>query len=329
MAMPVATKAYNFDTNNSVNTGVLLTDRQTMILGVKNALKAAGWTVMGSSGYLGGAAWTCDANDNWDVVGAVVFAAEGANHAWIRLQNAALAGGTFELLLNCFSVNGAVGVSVSVSGFTVGGTTANAPTKADSTAICSDTTANGSWTTSAAQHYWHTAVSADLKCTRFFVTRGGKCTTFGCIEEMQNPVAGVLAADNWVVWYCPCLSAVTDKPTVALMSDVTTYGFSRVNATATAVKYSLTVEGSVDEPIVDTLTAANPRDGGASPLCPIGLLTTSSAANAYGRDGELFDMWFGRTNLITGSTYPGDGSKAFAQFGQLVIPWDGSAPSIS
>jgi hypothetical protein len=77
------------------------------------------------------------------------------------------------------------------------------------------------------------------------------------------------------------------------------------------------------------VVGTNPRDSSTSPLYPLGLFTTASLTVAYGRDGELFDLWLARADIINGSTYPGDGSRAFLQVGDFVLPWDGSVPSLS
>ena len=57
------------------------------------------------------------------------------------------------------------------------------------------------------------------------------------------------------------------------------------------------------------------------PLTPIGL--ASLDAGQVGRHGELFDLWFGSTAANHGDTYPGDATRQFVQFGDLVFPWDG------
>jgi hypothetical protein len=64
-----------------------------------------------------------------------------------------------------------------------------------------------------------------------------------------------------------------------------------------------------------------PNDfNGEWPITTIGL--TSQTAGAVGRHGQLFDIWFG-SDFLHGKTYPNTLEKQFAQFHNIVVPWNG------
>ena len=63
------------------------------------------------------------------------------------------------------------------------------------------------------------------------------------------------------------------------------------------------------------------RDGytGETPFIAPGIIVTGHGYRGW--KGKVQDMWWGGGSH--GDTYPDDGSKQFAQFGQLIVPWDG------
>jgi hypothetical protein len=89
--------------------------------------------------------------------------------------------------------------------------------------------------------------------------------------------------------------------------------------------------GSTTPATYQFTAVGNPQDGDAWPMLPIGVWTFSDNTYAYGRHGEVYDLWWAPANLITGSTFPGDGSKTHIQLGNaFVIPWDaGVVPVIT
>lgn len=54
----------------------------------------------------------------------------------------------------------------------------------------------------------------------------------------------------------------------------------------------------------------------------------ATGPSGRGRFGRLFDLWYGSTRRQTGDTYPNDNTRQFAQFGALVVPWNGTQPRV-
>lgn len=94
------------------------------------------------------------------------------------------------------------------------------------------------------------------------------------------------------------------------------------------VTYYMTQEFASTSVLSTLLNGVNPDDSSAWPILPIGLVTLTSTAYAYGRNGDMYDLWWGCSSAapgpITGSAYDGGGSLQFVQFGHLVMPWDGA-----
>jgi hypothetical protein len=167
------------------------------------------------------------------------------------------------------------------------------------------------------------------ECTRIFVTMNGACIDFLAFEKMRNVSASMLAANNWVAFCRQSESdAATERPTIANFSDISTYGRGWVAATSTARAPYMTCEGAADEPLSDILMCTNPEENDEWDFFPIGIVSTASAANSYGRIGELYDIWWGSWPGTTGQTYPLAGTKDFIRFGTMIFPWDGTRPAI-
>jgi len=73
------------------------------------------------------------------------------------------------------------------------------------------------------------------------------------------------------------------------------------------------------------------------PMYPVGVAVGDSGRR--GHQGMMTDMWMGAAGIsnhnagnswwgvLDGETYPSDGSRKFVQFGNLIMPWTGSAAS--
>jgi hypothetical protein len=346
MAMPTKEKTWNsFDVGNVVNTMAQATDMKAVLLGLKTAMVAAGWTVSLSSN-----ATSSGADDYWDTTTDLNWGTTGAR-SWIVLRNPDFfgAGAHFELLLECrwasssYPMN--LGVKYSPTGDYAGGNTTTLPTATtgvELVTIPTGTADDGNFLQgSTMRRAWHFACSSDRQCTRFFVTqRLGEVihvTTFFAIEHMKAPVAGLADADQFVVlWFSDESVTGTSTKTLVTQWNAAARAKSYV-AGSGAVTYYLTGEFCNGALVRDQIRAANPDDGDSWPLFPIGLVTITNVGYAYGRNGELFDMWWApamNTELATspkntGTTFPNDGSCTFIQLGDLVFPWDGSEPVLT
>jgi hypothetical protein len=334
MTMPTPTKTWSvFDTNNGFNSTSRLWCQQKAMYEFKEFLKAHGWTVERSSGYVGGTTWTAGAADYWDMPEAIVGAISG-NHAWIVLKSANHGGGNLEICILCKQASyyqpPGIYVSAHATGWTGGSTTVD-PTNPPFyvTVYANAASDSGAWAGEPGQHYWNGAASSDGQCIWFWIEHAGFQTMHFFIERIKNPVSGVATADNWAILFRPAQTANTDKLIIGNYVNGA-LGHSHVLASSLACNYFRSVEGcGTDGSHGAMVVGTNPRDSSTSPLYPLGLFTNASLTVAYGRDGELFDLWLARADIINGSTYPGDGSRAFLQVGDFVLPWDGSIPSLS
>jgi len=144
---------------------------------------------------------------------------------------------------------------------------------------------------------------------------------------MKNPL--VAETDEYVAAAKRWANSATDKMTIANFNGAA--ALSAYVSGSGPVTYYMTCEscGSAfgGQGPLPFFTAVNPDDNSAWPILPIGLVTVTSTAYAYGRNGDMYDLWWGSsagTGPITGSAYDGAGSLEFAQFGHMVFPWDGA-----
>jgi hypothetical protein len=345
MAMPTKEKTWTFDVGNVVNTLAEATDMKAILFGLKTAMVAAGWTVQLSSdaASAGAADYWIDTGDlNWGTTGA---------RSWIVLRNPDFfgAGAHFELLLECrwaasdHPTN--LGVKYSPTGDYSGGNTTTLPTATTGVELVTIPTGvhdDGNFIQgSATRRAWHFMCSSDLQCTRFFVTQRlaevVHVTTFFAIERIKNPTSGLGATDQFVVlWYSDESVTGTSTKTLVTQWNAAARAKSYV-AGSGASAYYLTGEFCGTALVRDQIRASNPDDGDSWPLFPMGLVTITNTAWAYGRNGELFDIWWApamNTQLVanpknTGMTYPNDSSRTFIQLGDMVFPWDGSKPLLT
>lgn len=59
-------------------------------------------------------------------------------------------------------------------------------------------------------------------------------------------------------------------------------------------------------------------------MCPVSLISNSPGCK--GHHGFLYDLWWGSIETLVGDTFPGDETQQFVRFGEVIFPWDGSAP---
>jgi len=108
------------------------------------------------------------------------------------------------------------------------------------------------------------------------------------------------------------------KYSLLYQSDSYTHGYQNgpFNIFLTCESYE-SFGGSLGE----KLTGANDIDS-TYPIMPIGIY--SRTAGNRGRHGFVYDLWWGLQNVADLETY--GGSALFAQFSDLIFPWNGSVP---
>lgn len=342
MSLPALTKTWHFNVNNAVAAQANLTATARLTLrSMKNAMLGTGswtdsagssatptnnWTVSGSSNT---STAGMDGTDRWAADSDLVWS-NAATGSWIVLRQAQVST-KYEVLLYLGSVsntNATIGVYVSpnagfgtANGGTNGATNAR-PTATDEILVA--TSAAWGMSTSNTAVRWHVLKSSDGKLTRAFMCRDGFASALWSFEVPSNPVTG---------WSNPSIGVIHGASTAPLASSVLLpsafSGAARfVGTGATAMALAFTGEAirtstAASELVVERVLAANDLSG-EFPLYPIGLYSTTGTSQ--GRHGTVTDMWWGLTNLAESTTYPNDGSRQMCQFGNLVVPWNGTVP---
>jgi hypothetical protein len=326
MALPSLDKTWQYNVNNlRGNTGDNLEDNRDILFMIKQSL--IGETFGGSSlGWTG--TWTVQssspgdgtfgAGDNWADVTDIVWANVGTNHSWIVFRQAATGS---EFCVDCRNSNDSYATIAwsHSAGFGVGSAT-NRPTATDEIELITNAFWVGGLTTPFAARI-HTMISTDGECTRVYAQIRNLTNLVWLFDLAKNPVSG---------WVNPSIALARSGSSTIDMALYTSwneadniYGYHG----ATAMTLYASMEGADDDPLVEQGFVASANDiDGSWPMLPAGLV--SETAGARGRHGELFDFWFGSGYQVSGTTYPDDLSRQFAQFGNIIVPWNGSAPQV-
>lgn len=312
---PTPTKTWNITPNNRIPFVTLLDCQQNYLLGVKNAMKAAGMNVKGSCSAGTGA---MDAADRWNSSGDVTPRATsaGASQAWIVVT---MANGVDVLIAFQGASDDIARVSFSPGGLYVAASTpSNQPTATDEVILMQAVSLIGA--TASGDRVWHALITADAKQMRFLVSRGGVFVGERWSVEEFTPTVDASVNLSPAV----CGIALTNT---APLGTTTTVGQARsiiggiargmtcifgVETFATATNWSNTKTGL--------------QGGSSYPAFPLKI--GSSLAGAEGPLGELIDAWLGRTGAGEGDTYDSKKwigvSGLVGANGGMMWPWDGT-----
>lgn len=316
MALPTLTKTWQHNINNQTPSGSLA-DNRAQLLAIVSALRgftsspatirySCNSTVAGAPG---------DGVNRWTSAANLVWANAGVAHSWMVLF---LPGAGVELLLSCegsATYGSNLLVATSAAGFT-GGSTTLRPTAVDEVVLASATL----FSNNLGSQRWSVQRTADGEQTRILICHSNTPQTLICIEKPANATAG---------WTSPYVLAVSTSLLFSTLSSVN----SRIACRAAGAQcdLSLTCEGgnATTSSIINSTTygvQANELSG-EWPIAPIGIVGLTPGAR--GRHGSLVDMWWGSSGASSGDTYP-TSAPQFAQFGNLIIPWDGvTTPALS
>ena len=329
MALPTLNKTWQFSVNNIVaGSATVLTSCQNLMFAIKNIMKAFGtspWTVWGSNdGQGAGHFGNGDANDRWAASTNLIWAATGANHSWIVLQQGGL-GGNAAICIDCrdastnpynciITMSPSAGFGTANGG--ADGTAVAAPTASDSITVLSAAAWGGTASSILTRSLISAMQSTDGQCTRIFIFRkGGVCGTW-VFDKAKSPISQ---------WISPVFAYIKgDSADAPTDPDTASYA----NLYAANVKSYLTVacsgnftgEGDSANLIGEIMTFAD-EDTLEWPIAAMGVYF--STIGHRGHRGEVFDMWWGSTARVTGDCYPGSGTTLqFIQIGDIILPWD-------
>lgn len=325
MALPSLQKSWQFDTNNSYTAAASVkTSYEQLLYAIKVVLTSFPtnpWTVVASSNTT-----VANTSDNWTSASSVVFGSGASNRSWIVLKQTGISS-NFQLAL--IANNGVLGATgeygmfqISPSaGFTGLTSTSVNPTATDQYKI----QVNDYWTFfspgAAFGFTIHGMQSTDGSCTRLVWCTGGQSNGGLIIDTMQSPVTGLVTP---VAAFCPS----NTHPTATNIWGNATMVASNVNLRKTTGPTTV-ASGFVTMHAGGTYVGAYSSGtinqiSNEYPLMPMGVYSQQSGS--YGFHGFIVDMWNGTTNVAAtnGSTYPDDSTRQFVQFGNTVLPWDGS-----
>ena len=166
----------------------------------------------------------------------------------------------------------------------------------------------------------HVAMSTDGQCTRVIGFNSSNMRTFWLYDKPKNPVSG---------WTNPAITLMvansgTTIPTAYTQLNDNAQIQARINGMAVGLYASTEFYGAaaLGENILfpNTLT-------GEYLMTPCGLACGTSGA--YGRHGEIYDLWWTSTSVYAGETFPGSSTRQFACLNCLVHPWNNSAMIIA
>lgn len=324
MALPSLQKSWQFSTNNAYTAAATVkASYEQLVYAIKVILTGFStnpWTVVSSSNAV-----SAGAADYWTSASSVNFQNSG-NRSWIVLKQTGL--GSNVQLLMIYHASQATGtgeffqfyVSPSV-GFT-GGTVSVNPSASDSFLI--QTNQYGTFATPGAAFAFniHGMQSTDGEGTRLIWSSASQTCGALIIDKMQSPVTGLACP---VATYCP--GAHTRATNVWENSKI----FNGANVSLRNA--GLVISGFVTMQIGGTNIAAYNSGvinqiANEYPLMPMGVFSTQVSSQGF--HGFMVDMWNGTTNAAAtnGSTYPNDTTRQLVQFGNTVLPWDGSVPTI-
>lgn len=321
MALPTKEKTWQYDVNS-----VQYTSYPALLYNIKRALVTFGtmpWAVSLSSDSI-----TAGAGDRWVSSSNVVWNINTIPHSWIVLSQAGLGG--FQILLECWRNSGGQSTSFRLfcspnAGFT-GGTTSSRPTATDEIDLnCGGTLelCKNALTIIARLHVMQ---STDGQCTRWVVCMDGQQHNLVAIEVPKSPSSGW--SNPWVVVVgCNVYNSgqTTDWLTYARYNDLSTRSFARINSVTSGVY--MACEGYGGATLGEQYTYPD-DDTGEYPMLSVQLNTGTFGVRGANK-GVLYDMWWGSTIAATGDTYPGDGTNQFAQFADVILPWNGSTPLVT
>lgn len=327
MAAPTIVKSYGVRANQRMTSnGNNLLNGLNVAYIIKESLKSTTWganaavvkgsSIAGGSSYsVGGASpvdyWTSPQLSGYNA---------GVNpfkSTWIVLQFPAT--GAQILMGVCGNTSSLAWATFKYSpgGLYTGGSTSALPTASDEINFIDAFGPGGTLpannpynpTLSATADYLvHQVQSTDGKEIAIYTASQGVTRAMISIRTLTNALAGW--ATNSFIFYNP------NNTGFSTLSSATSI-YTRISGTNYGLYPTGEIFGST------SITAANiaDEDTGTFPAAPIGVMSLTSPKR--GRKGAIADAWWVSTGG-EGATYPIDGSKQFVQFGDLLVPWDGT-----
>ena len=336
-AMPRLERAWQHKVNQAYGgTGVLLDDVNSLLLGIKNALIDAAsfgspWIVWGSCNGSGlGEFGNEDGVDWWADGGDLVRAAGGFHHSWMVLRQPGLgARAAICVDLNNMSTANATIVLSPSAGFGAAnggadGTDTARPTATDELVLLSA----GAWgaRSSIGSGTFHVVIDSAGLSTRVLITRASKMAGVWLFETPKRtrpdwtilPIGGVVGSTSEAD---PGVLSVANFYTAAALHTRPYAGAIDCSLFGLAPAYTAL-------PRVQQQTWVDDYSG-EWPWDEIALQCATAGSSFRGLVGALVDAYWAPISRATGNSYPVAGTHEWAQFGDWMLTWNGTAPVVA
>jgi hypothetical protein len=352
MSLPSLEKTYTFNVNQYLHLAANASDtNKQFLLTLVNSmigLSSGNWTCVGSSDGAG----NYDAVDGsahasrWSTINELVWNDPGSNHSWIVLEQATgstIGAGNPQICISLpYFTNGALYgrgiIEMSPSGLFTGGTATARPDATDKVNCSPRNTGwgdsllnlpsttryfgdNVSASTGNRSSYLHVIGSNDGEVLHIVGCASSNVFLYWSISKVKNP-----ATTNWNKPWVATTSYTQYDDIVSVTYPYSYYNYMQtyLNGASTSLAFTGLCYHIPENLTKYQISSINTYDQQSNkfPLTQIGLYSYNSPNR--GRKGILFDTYWGLRVLSVGYAYPGDGSNLWAQFGDFVIPWNGS-----
>lgn len=333
MALPTVEKTWQYNVNTLCGgLGTSLACSQDALFKIKQALIGFGtlpWTVWGSCDGTGGAGsfGNNDSVDRWIDYGDIIWSTSTSPRSWIVLKQSGLGTNTSICLYPWTSGQSwIIDIVLFPTGCLSNGTANSRPTATNEVSLLNPS-GTGNW--GVLNGIWsgriHAMQSTDGKVTRIIICRGNYTTGFTTIESVKDPVS------PWTVPVIGASHGVDTSPATVSVSTYTnfyhlsTHCFGRLESVNAG--FYMSSEG-FNAGAIGEYSSVVDDDTAEWPICPVILSSATPGARGFAK-GILTDIWWGSTTPANGDCYPNDGSKQLAQFGTLIVPWNGTTPLVA
>lgn len=337
MALPLPAKqrTWVIDPNNRIVFSSLVQSTRQLLWEIKEWLKAAGATIVGTSN---GTTANIGGSDLW--VAATDAGTRAANtttaHSWALIG---LGNGVTLLLDFVGTADNQARLAYSTGAYSLAGTVTFSPTTTDEVFFLGTSTLGADLiaTTASGDRLWHGWLTADLKNFRVAIVRAATTISLFGVEEIEptgvvDPGAVVFSPPTWGFFY----GGTTGGGGPSAISNLTgpfsaNIRGGRAKAVVGGITAVMDLHGGGEAGSNGSTFAfgnysvtASKLQGDAYPLTPVSLFCTSPASHS-GKLANRVDWWGGKTAEATGGHI---GNVEFVNFGDgFVWPWDGT-PSV-
>lgn len=309
MAIPSWTRTWTNDVWTGGNRGTDEDDNRDCIIGFKDLLKTAGWTVIGSSD---GTSYAFDGTDYWTDY------TDNIANTWIVLQTTDLgSAGQFQI---CIAMGGSLTsphdslIYVSAGGLfnDTGIDATTRPTASDEFAL------------QGSNLLGLNTLAGTRRVDIWYANEGYRIVAHNHLDDSTDTMilfekAGDVRAewtDNWI-----CAQLTPDNINLSIATNSVFYA----NLSGSISQLRLLADGNTNSWLTEqTHYGSTNLDG--EWVYQKALYFMSVDSNRRGIWGKPIDMYFAHTNLLSGTELPSTGPSTAISYIGMILPWDDSAP---